>query len=88
MKKIKRLFEELEKFERIADAIDEAIENDPENEELEIEWNEAYNNEWNATEAFIAELTNVTGGMIDNMAARKMLGSHRNELKSLISRIA
>lgn len=86
--KIKRLFEELEAAELKANELDEAIENDPENEELENAWNEAYEAEWNASEILINEIVKITNGIIGNMTARKMIGMKRNELKTLISKIA
>ena len=88
MKEIKRMFEELEAAEIRSNELDEALESDPENEELENAWNEAYEREWNASEALINEIVKITNGMIDNTTARKMIAMKRNELKNLISRIA
>ena len=85
---MKELLKKLEEAEKRANAADEAWGNDPENEQLEIEFDEAYNEEWNARKAVINEIVRMTSGQIDEKTANTMLSVKRNELKALIERMA
>ena len=85
---MKELLKKLEEAEKRANAADEAWDNDPENEQLEIEFDEAYNEEWNARKAVINEVVKITNGQIDEKTVNTMLNVKRNELKAIIERMA
>lgn len=77
---IKKLMDEMIKLETIANAADEAYENDPENEEIEKAFCEAYDAEWHKCEELINAICKFAPA-IDKHTARKMIkGEHRNEL--------
>ena len=85
---LKKMLEELETAEAKTDRIDEAWENDYENEELEKAYMEAYKEEHKAFETLVNEIVKVSCGAIDNKTARMVLIAKRDEVKSLIARIA
>ena len=85
---LKKMLEELEAAETKTDRIDEAWENDYENEELEKAYMEAYKEEHKAFETLVNEIVKVSCGAIDNKTARMVLIAKRDEVKSLIARIA
>lgn len=86
--KIKEMFKEYKEAEARASIIDEAWENDYENEALEAEWIEAYKAEHEALQKLIAEVGDLTNGLIDSKTARAMIVGHRDEFEKLIDRIA
>ena len=85
---MKELFKKYEELEAITNRLEEAIEADPENEELETAWNKAYKNEYKAFEALIDKIVSISHGMIDNKTARAMIITKRKELKALVARMA
>lgn len=72
--------------EKKANEIDAAWGDDPENEELEKAFDEAYQREWNAKGELIAAISKATG--IDRKTARLMISTKRPELEKLIMRTA
>lgn len=88
MENIKSLFAEYEELEAKSDAFDEAWAADPESEELEAAWDEAYRVMWNKGEELAAAISGFTAGAIDVRLARRMLTIKRDELRDLIARAA
>ena len=84
---MKELFKKFEEAEKRADAADEAWGNEPENEELEKAFDEAYTAEWEARKALTSEIVKITNGQIDEKTANTMLNVKRSELKALIERM-
>lgn len=86
--KIKDLFKTYEELNQKANEADEAWNNEPENEELEEAFYEAYEKEYEAFENLVTEIERLTNGMIDKQTARVMVISKREELKAIVERIA
>lgn len=88
MTEIKKLFKAYETAEQESNRLYSLLENDLDNEELEAQWDAAYNKEYTAHEALVAEIVKITSGMIDSKTARAMIASKKTELKNLIGRLA
>lgn len=86
--KLKRLWNEYIKAEEKANAADEAYEMEPENEELEKAFDEAYRAEYKAMEKVAAEMVTFTKGKIDHALACKMVRMQRAAIEDLINRVA
>lgn len=86
--KIKELFRKYNEAEARVNAADDAWENDYENESLEKEFDEAYKAEHKAFTELANEIEKLTGGAIDAKTFRAMMAKQRNELESLVARIA
>ena len=86
--KIKDLFKTYEELNQKANEADEAWNNEPENEELEEVFDEAYEKEYEAFENLVTEIERLTNGMIDKQTAGVMVRSKREELKAIVERIA
>ena len=86
--KIKDLFKTYEELNQKANEADEAWNNEPENEELEGAFDEAYEKEYEAFENLVTEIERLTNGMIDKQTAGVMVRSKREELKAIVERIA
>ena len=85
---MKELFARWEELNNIANAADEAWALEPENEDLEKAFDDAYEAEWNAFNELLNAILEFTNGEIDKYTASKMLRSKRNEVKQLLERIA
>lgn len=85
---MKALLKALQAAEEKASKIDSAWEADPENEELEAAFDEAYAAEYKAHEALANEIVRITSGRIDYKTASTMIHKKRSELESLIARLA
>lgn len=85
---MKELLEALKAAEEKASRIDKAWEADPENEELEAAFDEAYIAEYKALEAVANEIVKFTSGKIDFNTAKRMIYKKRAELESLIAKLA
>lgn len=72
--------------ERKSNEIDAAWEADPENEELEKAFDEAYTNEWAAKADLITAISKAA--CMDRNVAQIMVNTKRAELESLILRMA
>lgn len=81
------LLEALKAAEEKANRIDKAWEADPENEELEAAFDEAYAAEHKALEAVANEIVKFTSDKIDFQTASVMIRKKRAELESLIARL-
>ena len=88
MNEFKTLWNKYLEAEKLANEIDEAFELDPENEEIESKWDEAYKAEYEAKEQVTDKIVEMTSGMIDKKTANTMILAKRKELVELISRIA
>lgn len=84
--KLKKLWNEYIKAEKIANDADAAFELDPENEELERAFDKAYENECKALEAVASEIVVFTSGRIDHKLACKMVRMQRAAIEDLIRR--
>lgn len=85
---MKVLFNNYLTAEKRANEADSAWEANPENEELEKAFDEAYKAEHEALEALIEEIEKETNGEIDKKTARMLVTARKEEVKSLIERIA
>lgn len=85
---IKKMLVEYEKAEDKANRAEDAWENDYENETLEAEFNKAYEEVHKTYNELAAEIVKITNGAIDNKTAGYMIRAKREELKTLIMRIA
>ena len=85
---MKKLLKALKIAEMEATKADEAWEADPENEELEAAFDEAYSKEFEARENLAKAIVKTTFGKIDIQTARNMIRIKRMELETLISKMA
>lgn len=85
-KVIKEAFEEMEKWEVIADAAEKEYEKDCENPEKENTFDTAYSKEFNATSRLVHELVKLDPETTLNMW-RKLLATKRNEVRELINKL-
>ena len=85
---MKELLKKLEAAEQRANEADTAYEAEPENEEKEKAFDEAYKAEFEAFNELSNEIVKLTNGQIDKATAGTLIRSKRNELKELIARIA
>ena len=85
---MKELFARWEELNAIANAADEAWAQEPENDDLEKAFDDAYEAEWKAFDELLNAIVELTNGQIDKFTASKMLRSKRNEVKQLIERMA
>ena len=85
---MKELFAKWEELNKIANAADEAWALEPENEDLEQAFDDAYEAEWTAFNELLNAIVEFTNGQIDKYTASKMLRSKRNEVKQLLERMA
>lgn len=85
---MKELLKALEIAESKANEIDAAWDADPENEALEVAFDEAYAAEHKAFEAVVEEMVSITSGRIDRHTASLMLRSKRKEVEALVARMA
>lgn len=85
---MKELFARWEELNKIANAADEAWALEPENEDLEKAFDDAYEAEWNVFNELLNAIVEFTNGQIDKYTASKMLRSKRNEVKQLLERMA
>ena len=80
---IKKSLEELERLEAVADVADEAYQNNPESEEVENAFDEAYQAEYNAFIIVSNQIAEFAG--IDAKTARAMVQGKREELKQILA---
>lgn len=78
---LKDLIKKLEDLEQITEEIDARFEENPEDEEIEKAWDEAYKNEYAAAAEVVSYIRKLTG--IDNGTARKMVAQYREQLKEI-----
>ena len=79
----------LEKFEELeaaANKKDKAYEAEPENTEAEAAFDKAYKEEFEAMEELLNSITTYTNGEIDTETSKKMLFTHREELKQILEK--
>ena len=81
---LKELLKQLEDAERKANELDELMAENPDNEELEKAFDEAYTKEWEVFNKLIDEVVKFTEGKIDRKQAYNMIQLKRSELKSII----
>lgn len=87
MENIKLLFTTYINLEAICDDLEVQWNEDPENEELEAAWDEAYKSSFAAGQMLINELVSFTNGQITNNIARAMIATKRDELEAIIEKI-
>ena len=88
MQKLKELFNQLESAEAETIRLDSLVEENPENESLEEAWDEAYKKEYDIKMLLASHIVEMTGGKIDLKTANMMILSKREQLKTLILKIA
>ena len=81
---IKELLKQLEDAERKANELDKLMVENPDNEEIEKAFDEAYTKEWEVFNKLIDEVVKFTEGKIDRKQAYNMIQLKRSELKSII----
>ena len=84
---IKELLKQLEDAERKANELDKLMVENPDNEEIENAFDEAYKKEWEVFNKLIDEVVKFTEGKIDRKQAYNMIQLKRSELKSIIEMI-
>ncbi|GFH92639.1 hypothetical protein IMSAGC002_03911 [Lachnospiraceae bacterium] len=85
----KGLLKKLEKFEELeaaANKADEVYQAEPENAELEAAFDKAYKEEFEAMEELLNSITAYMNGEIDTETSKKMLFTHREELKQILEK--
>lgn len=87
MNELKKLFNEYKAAKEEATKADNAYENDPENEELENQFDIAYKNEFNVLEKLSIKIQEVTKNQIDKITARKLIITNLNGLEKLILKL-
>lgn len=88
MEKLKALFSQLEAAEAETLRLDSLIEKEPENEAIEAEWDSAYKKEYDIKMSLVSHIVEITSGKIDLKTAHTMIMSRREQLKTLILKIA
>ena len=88
MEKLKELFNQLESAEAETLRLDSLIEENPKNEAIEAEWDEAYKKEYDIKMSLVSHIVTFTSGKIDLKTAHTMIMSRREQLKTLILKIA
>lgn len=88
MEKFKALFNQLESAEAETLRLDSLVEENPENEAIEAEWDEAYKKEYNVKMLLVNHIVEMTSGKIDLKTANIMILSKREQLKTLVLKIA
>ena len=88
MEKLKELFNQLESAEAETLRLDSLIEENPENEAIEAEWDTAYKKEYDIKMSLVSHIVEMTSGKIDLKTAHTMIMSRREQLKTLILKIA
>lgn len=88
MEKLKELFNQLESAEEETLLLDSLIEENPENEAIEAEWDTAYKKEYDIKMSLANHIVEMTSGKIDLKTANMMILSKREQLKTLILKIA
>lgn len=82
---LKRMMEELERLEEIANKADDEMMADPTNEEKEKAFDEAYKAEFEAFTAVASLIVKMTSGQIDEKTARTMVRAKRKELMNIVA---
>ena len=85
---MKILLEKIKKLERLEKAADEAESRwtkQPESEELESAFDEAYKAEFNAYISAAKYIEHITGGEVDFMKAKELIQTKRAELLQLLA---
>ena len=82
---MKELLERLREAEKRANEADRAFDLDPENEEKEAAFDEAYKAEHKAFTTAAEELVKITAGKIDIKTARQMVQGKREQLEALFA---
>ena len=88
MQKLKELFNQLESAEAETIRLDYLVEENPENEAIEAEWDTAYKKEYDIKMSLANYIVTFTSGKIDLKTAHTMIISKREQLKTLILKIA
>lgn len=81
---IKELLKKLEDAEIKTNELDKLMVENPDNEEIEKAFDEAYKKEWEVFNRLIDEVVKLTEGKIDRKQAYNMIQLKRSELKSII----
>ena len=84
IKMLKELLKQLEDAERKANELDKLMVENPDNEEIENAFDEAYKKEWEVFNKLIDEVVKFTEGKIDRKQAYNIIQLKRSELKSII----
>ena len=88
MQKLKELFNQLELAEAETIRLDSLVEENPEDEVLEEAWDTAYKKEYDIKMLLASHIVEMTSGTIDLKTANMMILSKREQLKTLILKIA
>lgn len=88
MKILKELFNKLELAEAETNRLDSLVEENPEDEALEVEWDIAYQKEYDIKISLANHIVLLTSGKIDLKTANAMIQIKRDQLKNLILKIA
>ena len=87
MEYLKDLFKKYEETKRISDYWDEKYAQDPMNEEIEKEWDEAYSTYHHYFMELMKGIVRESDNQIDAKTARKMIITEREKLKEIINKL-
>lgn len=82
---MKILLEKLEQLEKVADEAEARYTEQPESEELENAFDEAYKAEFGAYISAAKYIEHITGGKVDFMKAKELIQTKRAELLQLLA---
>lgn len=81
---LKELIDKMEALEAESDKLDDLLENDPENKDIEAEWERAYNASFEAHSKVVDYIVELIG--VDEKIARAMIATKREELKVIATK--
>ena len=85
---MKELLKRLEKAERETNRLEKLYDVDFENEELEKEFDKAYELQFKLFNELVNEISKITNGKIDVTTARQMINDKRQQLAMIFERVA
>lgn len=85
MSNLKELLEKLKKATEVSDELDKAWGMNPEDEELEKRWDEAYKAEHAAAEELVAGLVSFSGNRLTERTAWSIVRSKQKDLEFIIN---
>lgn len=86
IKELRELLKELKELEAITNELDSKYEKDPENEEIEKAFDEAYQKEYCTRDQACKTLSKLIE--VDYKTAGRMIATKRNDIENLLSRTA
>lgn len=85
---LKRLMNEWKEAEKKSDELDAKWDENPDDEEIEAAWDEAYKASQNTFNALAKALSDMTNGEMDFATSRAVLGHFPERIEDMINRLA